>query len=76
MYDTGVISGGWVARGDSDARSCNCVGPRNGQPLCPCQMRGVEIRNGRYVLVQDLGPVSKCDKWQDASYYIDVREPN
>jgi hypothetical protein len=22
---------------------CNCIGPQNGQPLCPCQMRGVEV---------------------------------
>ena len=35
---------------------CNCIGPQNGQPLCPCQMRGVAIINGRYVKTQDLGP--------------------
>ena len=37
--------------------SCNCIGPQNGQPLCPCQMRGVGIINGRYVKKVDLGPV-------------------
>lgn len=58
-YDTGVSSGGWVPRGDSDARSCYCIGPQNGQPFCPCQMQGVEIRDGRYVRVQDLGPVKE-----------------
>lgn len=21
---------------------CNCMGPQNGQPLCPCQMRAVQ----------------------------------
>ena len=37
---------------------CFCVGPQNGQPLCPCRMRGVIIRDGRYILPeQDLGPV-------------------
>lgn len=36
--------------------ACNCIGPQNGQPLCPCQMRGVTIQNGRYVRVTDLGP--------------------
>jgi hypothetical protein len=25
--------------------------------VCPCEMRGVEIRNGRYVRVTDLGAV-------------------
>jgi hypothetical protein len=36
---------------------CGCIGPQNGQPLCPCQMRGVQIKDGRYVRIQDLGPV-------------------
>lgn len=35
---------------------CNCMGPQNGQPVCPCQMRGVVILNGRYVRTTDLGP--------------------
>ena len=37
--------------------SCNCIGPQNGKPLCPCQMRGVRVVNGRYVRVEDLGEV-------------------
>jgi hypothetical protein len=37
-------------------RLCNCIGPQNGQPLCPCQMSGVKIVNGRYVKTTDLGP--------------------
>ena len=37
--------------------SCNCIGPQDGKPLCPCQMRGVEIKNGRYVKTIDYGPV-------------------
>lgn len=41
--------------GLSDA--CACVGPQNGQPLCPCQMRGVIVRDGRYIMPErDLGP--------------------
>jgi len=37
---------------------CFCVGPQNGQPLCPCAMRSVVIKNGRYTLPErDLGPV-------------------
>lgn len=39
--------------------ACNCIGPQNGQPLCPCMMRGVQERDGRYYRPeQDLGPVS------------------
>jgi hypothetical protein len=38
------------------ATACNCIGPQCGQPLCPCQMRGVSIQDGRYVRVTDLGP--------------------
>lgn len=41
----------------SEPRSCCCVGPQNGQPLCPCRMRGVHVRDGRYIRTEDLGPV-------------------
>jgi hypothetical protein len=41
---------------DGAVFSCNCMGPRNGQPLCPCMMRGVTIENGRYIQKRDLGP--------------------
>ena len=38
--------------------ACNCIGPQNGEPLCPCMMRGVIKRDGRYIRPeQDLGPV-------------------
>lgn len=38
---------------------CFCVGPRPGEPLCPCAMRSVDSINGRYVMpARDLGPVS------------------
>jgi hypothetical protein len=40
-------------------RACFCVGPQNGEPLCPCRMRGVTVRNGRYVGIIDYGPVPK-----------------
>ena len=36
---------------------CFCVGPQNGQPLCPCRMRGVQVKDGRYVEIIDHGPV-------------------
>jgi len=39
---------------------CFCVGPQNGEPLCPCAMKSVIIRDGRYVRIQDFGPVPKA----------------
>lgn len=49
---------GWGLTSDrtNEVRPCNCIGPQNGDPVCPCQMRHVSIRNGRYVRVTDLGP--------------------
>ena len=41
----------------SPMQPCGCIGPQNGEPLCPCAMRGVKVVDGRYVLpAQDLGP--------------------
>lgn len=41
-----------------NSNTCSCVGPQNGAPRCPCIMRQVIKRNGRYILPeQDLGPV-------------------
>lgn len=37
--------------------ACFCVGPKNGEPLCPCRMRNVQVRNGRYIEIIDHGPV-------------------
>lgn len=38
---------------------CGCIGPQNGQPLCPCRMRGgVQIKDGRYIETIDHGPAS------------------
>ena len=39
-----------------EVNSCNCIGPQNGEPRCPCDMRGVTIKDGRYIKVTDLGP--------------------
>lgn len=38
------------------SRQCFCIGPQNGQPVCPCRMRDVQIQSGRYVEVVDRGP--------------------
>lgn len=38
--------------------ACFCIGPQNGEPLCPCEMKGLIKRNGRWIRSeQDLGPV-------------------
>lgn len=49
----------------SNNSSCYCIGPQNGEPLCPCRMRELKIekRNGRWVEPEkDLGPVSDTEK--------------
>jgi len=38
-----------------DACACMCVGPQNGEPVCPCRMRNVVVINGRYKEITDLG---------------------
>ena len=48
-----------TAKDMGDTYACGCIGPQNGEPVCPCKMRGVTIENGRYVRKQDLGPVSE-----------------
>jgi hypothetical protein len=53
--------------------ACNCIGPQNGEPLCPCQMRGVTIKDGRYQRVEDLGPVVK-HKFNKDSFTIKSRD--
>ena len=47
----------WLAANQpAPLNPCNCVGPQNGEPRCPCGMRDVRIVDGRYVLpAQDLG---------------------
>ena len=42
----------------NEASSCYCIGPQNGSPVCPCQMKSVEIKDGRYVQIIDLGPAN------------------
>lgn len=45
------------ASGITGSYPCNCSGPQPGQPLCPCRMRGVIAREGRWVQIErDLGP--------------------
>lgn len=60
------MANSWTGSKDR-AQSCCCIGPQNGEPLCPCQMRGVVKRGDEYVIpervigkVQKLAPVLKC----------------
>jgi hypothetical protein len=42
----------------AEYQSCYCMGPQPGYPLCPCQMRGLIQRDGRWIKPeQDMGPV-------------------
>jgi hypothetical protein len=39
-------------------QACNCMGRQPGMPLCPCGMRGLIQRDGRWIKPeQDMGPV-------------------
>ena len=59
----------WMISDDkTHTYACNCIGPQRGEPLCPCKMRGVIVRDGRYILPeQDLDPVR--DKDSDEDYF-------
>lgn len=35
--------------------SCFCVGPQNGDPVCPCRKKDVKVVDGRIVEINDLG---------------------
>jgi hypothetical protein len=40
------------------AQACHCIGAAPGYPACPCAMRGIVVRDGRFIRPeQDLGPV-------------------
>jgi hypothetical protein len=39
--------------------ACNCMGPQNGEPYCPCMMRDMVQHEGRWIRPErDIGPVS------------------
>lgn len=38
----------------NEMRACCCVGPQNGDPVCPCQMRNVTIVDGKRAIVRFL----------------------
>jgi hypothetical protein len=47
--------GAYHASVSTMSSSCGCIGPQNGEPYCPCQMRGPRQADGRWV--KDMGPV-------------------
>lgn len=64
MTDWNKLAADWerlTGRPISDpARTCNCVGPQAGKPLCPCRMRNITTVGGRYVEIIDRGPVKEA----------------
>lgn len=34
--------------------ACCCVGPRDGDPVCPCRMAYVQIVNGKYYEISEI----------------------
>lgn len=45
---------------EHQAHACCCIGPQPGFPRCPCMMRGLIQRDGRWIEPEkDLGPVQK-----------------
>jgi hypothetical protein len=58
-HDPNYYKHGWLAPANDNVHLCGCIGPQDGEPLCPCAMRGVKIDDGRYVKVVDYGPAGK-----------------
>lgn len=55
-HDQNYYKPKYTAPANDSVHLCGCIGPQNGEPLCPCAMRGVKIVDGRYVKVVDYGP--------------------
>lgn len=36
--------------------TCGCIGPQDGNPVCPCRMSALTVKDGRWVEVIDHGP--------------------
>lgn len=36
---------------------CCCMGPMDGNPVCPCNMKYVKIVDGHYIQITDMGKV-------------------
>ena len=51
------LMGSSTVTGNNYYTLCNCIGPKDGEPLCPCRMKNVKVQDGRYIEVIDHGPV-------------------
>jgi hypothetical protein len=57
-----------------NARACNCIGPQNGQPRCPCMMRGLIQRDGYWVEPERrVGEVVPTYHWPQPGVGIPMR---
>lgn len=53
------------------AHPCGCMGPQNGEPVCPCAMKYVKVVDGHYIQITDLGKVGDPAFGGGVSYCID-----
>jgi hypothetical protein len=49
----------WQAGDRPLMHACNCVGPQDGAPVCPCRMPSLAVHNGRLVEIIDHGPAPR-----------------
>jgi len=56
-----LTAAGWTFPVDQTTRACHCVGPQDGNPVCPCRMPALRIQHGRYVEIIDHGPAPAED---------------
>ena len=57
----------------ADTKTCCCIGPQNGEPLCPCLMKNVQIIDGRYKQVIDYGPAIRLGKFEQTTEQDDAK---
>lgn len=43
----------WLSKPEPYFGACGCMGPRWGQPLCPCEMKMVEEVNGKWYQIKE-----------------------
>lgn len=44
----------WLKRPEPECVPCGCLGPRNGEPVCPCEMKWVVQIEGEYFQIHRL----------------------
>lgn len=43
----------WLSKPAPFPVACGCMGPRNGEPVCPCAMKWVEKVDGQWYQITD-----------------------